>query len=127
MRTDVREAERARVADEHAEDAAASGQVADRPERGGIDPGGQEALELAATRVEHAERGVPGAGELAGRLDDPLQDALVVELGDDLAADVDQPAQRGGPEPAGTRPQRSRFDRFHEDAGPPVPTSQAYR
>ena len=116
VRADVRKAQRARVADQDAEDAPAAGQVADRPMRGGIDPGGQEALELPAVGVEHAERRVPRPCQRAGRLDDTLQDGVVVELRQDLAADVDQPAQRNGTELAGTRPQLARPSGFRHAA-----------
>ena len=41
--------------------------------------------------VEHADRGVPRAGELARRLEQPLEHDLEVELGDQRAAGLEQP------------------------------------
>ena len=70
----------ARLADQHAEDAAAAREVADRGLRLGVDAGGQEALELRAARVDHAERRVARAGQLGGGLDDPLEQRVEREL-----------------------------------------------
>ena len=58
-----------------------------------VDAGGQEALELLAALVEHADRRVARAGELARDLEQPLEHRLGVELGDQRAADVHQPPQ----------------------------------
>ena len=59
--------------DQHAEDAAAARQVADRALRLLVDAGGEEALELLAALVEHADRGVARAGHLAGDLEQLMQ------------------------------------------------------
>ncbi len=73
----AREADRARIvrevvqsqrpgfADQDAEDAAPARKVTDRRVRLRVDPGGQEALERLPGPVDHPERRVPGAGQLA--------------------------------------------------------------
>ena len=50
--------QRAGLGDERAENPAAARQVADRRVRLGVDAGGEEALELRAAGVDHAERAV---------------------------------------------------------------------
>ena len=55
-----------------------------------VDAGGQEALERLALGVEHAERRVARAGELARRLEQPLEDELDVQLRDERAPGVEQ-------------------------------------
>ena len=50
-------------------------------------------LEPLAVRVEDPERGVPGARQLAGDLEQLLQDSLEFELGDEGAADGHEPSQ----------------------------------
>ena len=93
VRADVGEPQRPGVGDQHAEHAAPARQVADRAVRVGVDAGGQEALELLTALVEHADRGVPSARELARDFQQPLEDRLGVELGDERPADVHQPPQ----------------------------------
>ena len=75
---DVVQAERPRVADEDAQDAAPARQVADRRMGLGVDAVRDEALELSAGRVDDAERRVAGAGQLGGRLEEPLEQASSV-------------------------------------------------
>ena len=58
-----------------------------------VDPAGEEALELLAALVEDAQRGVAGAGELARHLEHAVEDHLEVELGDQGAPHVEEPAQ----------------------------------
>ncbi len=67
--------------------------IARRP--GLVDAVGDEALELVAVFVEHAERGVAGAGQFAGDLEHLAEDDLGVELGHEAATDVDQLPQAG--------------------------------
>ena len=55
-----------------------------------VDAGGQKALEAFAALVEHADRRVARAGQLARDLEQPLQHGLHVELGDERAPDVEQ-------------------------------------
>ena len=56
-------------------------------------PRRQEALERLAGLVDHAERGVLGAGDLGGRLDDPLQQRVQRQLGAEGDAGVDEDAE----------------------------------
>ncbi len=90
MVADVGEAQRPRLLDQQSEHATAAGQVADSPSRLLVDAAGDEALQLLAVAVEHAERRVPRPGQLAGDLEHPLEDHLGVKLGDEAAADFDQ-------------------------------------
>ena len=70
-----------RVADQHAEDAPAPRELADRGVRLGVDPGRVEALERLPRAVDDAERGVARPGQLGRRLDDPLEERVERELG----------------------------------------------
>ncbi len=93
MRADVRQPQRARIGDQHAEHAAAARQVADRAVRVLVDAGGEEALELLTALVEHADRGVASARQLASDFEQSLEHGLRVELGDERAAHLHQPCQ----------------------------------
>ncbi len=93
MAADVGEADRPRVVDQHAEDAASAWQVPDRPPCVLVDAQRQEALQLTARRVDHPDRRVAGAGELAGDLEDAMQHGIDVELCDEAAADLQEPEQ----------------------------------
>ena len=93
MPADVGEAQGARPLDQQAEHAAPPWQAADLLPFLLADPVGDEALEFVAVLVEDAERGVAGAGQLAGDLEQAAEDDLRVELGDEAAADLDQLAQ----------------------------------
>ncbi len=90
---DVAEPQRPWLLDQQAEHAAAARQVADRPPSLVVDAVGDEALELVPVFVEHAERGVARAGQLAGDFEHLAEDDLGVELGDEPASDVDQLSQ----------------------------------
>ena len=111
MRADVVQPQRPRVGDQDAEHAAPAREVADRAVGLLVDPGGEEALELLAALVEHADRGVARAGELARDLEQPLEHRLGVEHGDERAADVDQASQavfvHAGRRPSMTRAERA--------------------
>ena len=89
----VVEAQRLRLGDHHPKDAAAVGRLADRGVRRGIDPVGHESLEPRAARVDHPERGVPGAGQVGRGLDEPLQEPLERELRGDRHARVEHGAE----------------------------------
>ena len=91
MRADVGEHERAGILDQHAEDPAAARQVADRRVGRGVDAAGEEALQRLAALVEHADRRVARAGQLTRGLEQPLQDHLEVERGDEGAAGLEEP------------------------------------
>ena len=90
MVADVLEPQRPRILDQQAEDPAPAGQIADRPVRLGIDPGGDEALELLPAIVEDADGGVARAGDLAGDVEEPYEHRVDVELGDEPRARIDQ-------------------------------------
>ena len=82
------------VADEDAEDAASSRQVADPSNRFLVEPRGDEVLEAGPALVDDAEGRLLGAVQLGGGLDDPLQDGLDRELGGDGDRGVED-----GPQP----------------------------
>ena len=90
VHADVGEDQRARVLDQQPEHAAAARQVADLGARRRVDPRGQESLERAALLVEHADRRIARAGQLARRLEQPLQHDLGVQLGHERAARFQQ-------------------------------------
>ena len=98
---DAGEPQRARVVDQHAEDAAPARQVADRAPPLGIDPAGEEALELAALGVEDAERDVARARQVRRDRDQLLEQLVEVQLRHERAARLDQAAQSGGVERTG--------------------------
>ena len=90
MVADVVEAQRARVVDEHAEEAATARQVADGAMGVLVDPAREEAGELAASLVEDAERDVACPREVGGGLQEPVEHRLEVELGQQAAPGVDE-------------------------------------
>ncbi len=85
--------QRARVADQGAEDAAAARKVADLGHRLGVDTGVDEALEPRARLVDHAERGVAGAGQGGGRLGQLPQQIVQRELRAERDAGSDESLQ----------------------------------
>ena len=87
---DVGQPKRLGVLDEHTEDAVPLGEVTDPGAGGSVDPEGEEPLEPIATVVEDAQRGVPGAGELAGSLEHRLEHGLEVEVRHKRATDLEQ-------------------------------------
>ena len=90
MVADVVEAQRARVVDEHAEQAAPARQVADGAVGVLVDAAREEAGELAAFLVEDAQRDVARAREVGGGLQEPVEHRLEVELGQQAAPGVDE-------------------------------------
>ena len=58
-----------------------------------VDARGQELLELLTPIVEDADRRILGSGELTGDFQDPIEDQLQVELGDEGAPDIQQSPQ----------------------------------
>ncbi len=91
----VMEAERLRVSDQHAENAPAARQVADRRMCLGVDPRRQEPLEPRAAVVDDAECGVLRAGEGGSGLDESLQEHVERQLGGDRDGGYEQGAQAG--------------------------------
>ena len=73
---DVRQAQGLGLADQLAEHAVAAGKVSDLAPRVRVDADGQEPLQLGPSRVEHAERCVTGAGQLARHRQHALKDRL---------------------------------------------------
>ena len=90
MVADVVKTQRARVVDEHAEQAATARQVADGTVGVLVDPARQEAGELAASLVEDAERDVACPCEVGRGLQEAVEDRLEVELGQQAAPGVDE-------------------------------------
>ena len=80
---DVSEAQWRWVGDQRAEDTAAARKISDRPMRLGVDPERDETLELETSLVEHTEGRVLRAGRHPRLLEDPIEDRLGVELGDE--------------------------------------------
>src|SRR4051794_37138167 len=90
---DVVQPQRSRVADEDAEDAASVRRVADLVPRRLVDARRDEALETCLRSVGDAERRVPCARDLFGRLDELLQEGGERERGPERDARLDEPAQ----------------------------------
>jgi hypothetical protein len=80
VRADVVEPERHGIADELSEHAAARRQRPDGLALALVDAQRDESLECGARRVEHAERGVPRACQLARGLHDSLEHRVDVEV-----------------------------------------------
>ena len=97
---DVLRAVRLRGLEHGAEEPVRPRQLAERVQLGLGHPGGDEALE-AALAVGYSDRGVAGAGELAGALDDLLQDRLHGPLGRDREDGVADRAEGRARRPAG--------------------------
>jgi hypothetical protein len=90
MRPHVCEHERARVVDQQSQDAATARQLADRGVGGRVEAAREEPLKSAALRIEHSDRRVARAGQLPGRLEQPLQHDLHVELDQQRAAGLEE-------------------------------------
>jgi hypothetical protein len=82
-----------RVADGDAENPASARQVADRAVHLRRRAQHDEALELVLVVIEHAERGVARARQIAGLLEHPLKDRFQIEFGDDRAPDLQDAAK----------------------------------
>ena len=82
-----------RIADEHAEDSAASRQVADRGVGLRVDAGREEALQPLPGTVDHTQRGVPRPGELCRRLHELLQERIEREFGAQRDTRIDEDAE----------------------------------
>src|SRR6202022_2258986 len=79
---DVGHPDRLAVAQKHSQDAVEPGEVADQPGQALADPDGDELVE-ATPAVGHSEGAVARAGQLASGPQDPLQDAVQVEVAGD--------------------------------------------
>ena len=78
--------------DQRTEHPAPAWQVADCALRVLVDPGGQELLELGALLVQDPERRVARAGDLPCCLQHASEDGVEVELGHELASNVEEAA-----------------------------------
>ena len=87
-----REAQRLLMLDQRAEHATPARQIADRALRVLVEPGGQELLELGALLVQDPERRVARAGDLPRRLQHRVENLAQIELGHELAPDVEEAA-----------------------------------
>jgi len=91
--SEVVEPERPGVGDERSEDAAAVRRIADRRLRLLVDAGHDEPFEGTAARVDHAQRGVAGPGQLRSAFDDLLEDCVQGQLRGERDARVDDRSQ----------------------------------
>jgi hypothetical protein len=90
---DVRQAQWFGMANELAQNARSTRQVADGATGGVVDACGQEALEPAALGVKYSHSGVASSGEFSPGIENSLEDCLAVELGDYRRADIEQQPQ----------------------------------
>ena len=72
-----------RLGDEQTEDAPAPRQVADDAVGVRIDPGRDEVGQVLPGLIEDSDRGEMGAGQLAGHIEQPSEDAFQFTLCDD--------------------------------------------
>ena len=86
----VVQAQGLRLADQDAENAAPTREVADRRMRLGVDAGRQEALELRAAAVDHPEGSVAGAREVGGGPDQALEEHVERQLRRDRDARLEE-------------------------------------
>ena len=97
MAADVVEPQRARVADQLAEHAVPARQRADAAALLVVDAERQEALEVLASLIQHAEGRVLRIRDVARHLEDALEHALDVQRRDHLAREVEHlPADGAG-------------------------------
>ena len=89
----ARQPKRLWMIDQVTEHAAAARQRADRLVGLGVDAGREELRQRVAPVVEHAQRDVAGAGQLARDVHKLLQQRVEFEVGHQAAADLDQAAQ----------------------------------
>ena len=90
-RHEIVEAQRRGVLDQHPENAAAARELADRSPVRLPDPEGDEALQLVAAPVDHAERRVARPRQLGGDPDQRLQDGVEGQLRGDRDSGLDEP------------------------------------
>lgn len=93
MRSHVEEPQGPEVLDQHAEHTPATRQLSNRPPDLRLDARGEEALELATLLVEDTECHVAGTGDLPCLVEDPLENGLGIQLGDQAPAHIEQAAQ----------------------------------
>ena len=91
--SDIGQSHRPRLLDQESQHSTSAREAADRQFHLLLDAAGDEPLQLLAVAVQHADRCVTGAGQLAGDLEHASQDRLCVALCDQATADIDQPPQ----------------------------------
>jgi hypothetical protein len=84
--------DRVRVVDQRSQQTLALGKVADLPGDLGVDAHVDELIQ-PAVRSDHTQRPVAGVHQLAGRLDDPVQNHCQVQFARDHPVRLQQPAQ----------------------------------
>src|SRR5687767_13926513 len=82
--------------DQDPEHAAAVREVTDGPVRLLVDPAREEALEVLAPLVEHANGRKAGSGQLLCDLEQLVEHGFWIELGDERPPDVEQTPQSDG-------------------------------
>ena len=123
-RHEIVEAQRRGVLDQHPEDAAAARELADRRPVRLPDPEGDEALQLVAAPVDHAERRVARPRQLGGDPDQRLQDGVERQLRGDRDSGLDEPpppliAVHTAIQPCWPRSRIAAAGRLHRDAARP--------
>ena len=93
MLADIRQPQRSRIVDQHAEDASSTRQIPDLALGFRVDAAGHEALEGHPIGGQDADRCVAGAREFARGIENRAQDRLGIEFGDKSTANVEQPPQ----------------------------------
>jgi hypothetical protein len=90
---DVVQADRLRLLDQQPEDPAAARQVPDGLVGRRCDAAREELRELVPALVQDADRGEPGAGELACSGQDEVQQPVQVQLGGQRSPDLQKPLE----------------------------------
>jgi hypothetical protein len=94
VRADARDAYGPPTEPQFAEHAMSGWERSDPSARRGVDARGDETGERCSRFVEHAEGSVPGPGQLPGRLDQALEHALEIEVGEHPARGVQNRPRR---------------------------------
>ena len=119
MRADVVQDQRARILDQQRRGCPrprGSSPIAARVSAS--TPAGEEALQAAPLRVEHADRGVARAGQLTGDVEQPLEHDLEVELGHQRPPRLEQPPGLRGVQLRLAVGHRAALNHPEEPAGP---------
>lgn len=101
MGADIGQAKRLRVMDEYAQDAVPLREVAYTRAGGPVDAEGEEPLEAVAAVVQHAQRGVASAGQVAGSLQHGVEHRLGVQIRYERATDLEESTKLNVPELVG--------------------------
>ena len=93
MVTDVRQPQRLRLRDQRPRTPRPRGRSPMFPRGIGFDPGGEEVGEILTRLVKHADRGVPGSGQIPRDVEQAVKDVLELALGNERATSIDQASQ----------------------------------